>query len=245
MCARIPLAMILVFVEYFHLAPLTFLLTFSGPFILLLSFLGLLWVITTALASKGRFYIAFSFHFLLSQKVRVRRLLLVSGRIIRLWFVLGIGPRITATAAMAIATGATVRTTASEKSRISKGKEVAAKNVLKNMLTEVFIVVVIIIVDILPIILRFMGVKLPSLFWLRQNLKEFRNLYRAYGIFSRILYLGILSCFAVYFYFLDIHLALVIEQPNFRIPNPQHLQRNFCFDFFNDSENTFWGFFEI
>ena len=35
------------------------------------------------------------------------------------------------------------------------------------------------------------------------------------------------------------YLAHVIEQPNFRIPNPQYLQRNFCFDFFNDSENTF------
>ena len=36
-----------------------------------------------------------------------------------------------------------------------------------------------------------------------------------------------------------VYLAHVIEQPNFRIPNPQYLQRNFCFDFFNDSENTF------
>ena len=35
------------------------------------------------------------------------------------------------------------------------------------------------------------------------------------------------------------YLAHVIEQPNFRIPNPQYLQQNFCFDFFNDSENTF------
>ena len=35
------------------------------------------------------------------------------------------------------------------------------------------------------------------------------------------------------------YLAHVIEQRNFRIPNPQYLQRNFCFDFFNDSENTF------
>ena len=43
----------------------------------------------------------------------------------------------------------------------------------------------------------------------------------------------------------DIYLAHVIEQPNLRIPNPQYLQLNFCFDFFNDSENTFWGFFEI
>ena len=46
-------------------------------------------------------------------------------------------------------------------------------------------------------------------------------------------------------YFQNNYLAHVIEQPNFRIPNPQYLQRNFCFDFFNDSENTFWGFFEI
>ena len=30
-----------------------------------------------------------------------------------------------------------------------------------------------------------------------------------------------------------------IEQPNFGITNPQYLQLNFCFDFFNDSENTF------
>ena len=42
-----------------------------------------------------------------------------------------------------------------------------------------------------------------------------------------------------------VYLAHVIEQLNFRIPNPQYLQLNFCFDFFNDSENTFWGFFEI
>ena len=33
------------------------------------------------------------------------------------------------------------------------------------------------------------------------------------------------------------YLVHVIEQPNFRITNPQYLQRNFCFDFFNDSEN--------
>ena len=48
-----------------------------------------------------------------------------------------------------------------------------------------------------------------------------------------------------YFMVDNFYLADVIEQPNFRIPNPQYLQRNFCFDFFNDSENTFWGFFEI
>ena len=36
-----------------------------------------------------------------------------------------------------------------------------------------------------------------------------------------------------------LYLAHVIEQPNLRIPNPQYLQLNFCFDFFNDSENTF------
>ena len=42
-----------------------------------------------------------------------------------------------------------------------------------------------------------------------------------------------------------LYLAHVIEQPNLRIPNPQYLQLNFCFDFFNDSENTFWGFSEI
>ena len=41
------------------------------------------------------------------------------------------------------------------------------------------------------------------------------------------------------------YLAHVIEQPNLRIPNPQYLQQNFCFDFFNDSENKFWGFFKI
>ena len=41
------------------------------------------------------------------------------------------------------------------------------------------------------------------------------------------------------------YLAHVIEQPNFRIPNPQYLQQKFCFDYFSDSENTFWGFFEI
>ena len=27
------------------------------------------------------------------------------------------------------------------------------------------------------------------------------------------------------------YLAHVIEQPDFRIPNPKYLQRNFCFDF--------------
>ena len=29
---------------------------------------------------------------------------------------------------------------------------------------------------------------------------------------------------------LDFYLAHVIKQPNFRIPNPQYLQRNFRFD---------------
>ena len=42
-----------------------------------------------------------------------------------------------------------------------------------------------------------------------------------------------------------LYLAHVIKQPNLWIPNPQYLQLNFCFDFFNDSENIFWGFFEI
>ena len=37
----------------------------------------------------------------------------------------------------------------------------------------------------------------------------------------------------------DMYLAHVIEQPIFRIPILEYLQRNFCFDFFNDSENTF------
>ena len=41
------------------------------------------------------------------------------------------------------------------------------------------------------------------------------------------------------------YLAHVIEQPIFRILNLKYLQRNFCLDFFDDSENTFWGFFEI
>ena len=45
--------------------------------------------------------------------------------------------------------------------------------------------------------------------------------------------------------FCNKYLAHVNEQPIFRIPNLEYLQRNFCFDFFNDSENTFWGFFEI
>ena len=45
--------------------------------------------------------------------------------------------------------------------------------------------------------------------------------------------------------FVNMYLAHVIEQPIFRIPNLKYLQQNFCFDFFNDSENTFWGFFEI
>ena len=43
----------------------------------------------------------------------------------------------------------------------------------------------------------------------------------------------------------DFYLTHVIEQPIFQIPNLKYLQQNFCFDFFNDSENTFWGFFEI
>ena len=43
----------------------------------------------------------------------------------------------------------------------------------------------------------------------------------------------------------DLYLAHVIEQPIFWIQNLKYLQRNFCFDFFNDSENTFWGFFDI
>ena len=37
----------------------------------------------------------------------------------------------------------------------------------------------------------------------------------------------------------EYYLVHVIEQPNFQIPNPQYLQQKFCFDFFNDSENTF------
>ena len=45
--------------------------------------------------------------------------------------------------------------------------------------------------------------------------------------------------------FIDNYLAHVIEQPIFRIPNLEYLQQNICFDFFNDSDNTFWGFFEI
>ena len=39
--------------------------------------------------------------------------------------------------------------------------------------------------------------------------------------------------------FQHVYLVHVIKQPIFRIPNPQFLQLNFCFDFFNDSENTF------
>ena len=35
------------------------------------------------------------------------------------------------------------------------------------------------------------------------------------------------------------YLAHVIEQPIFLIPNLKYLQRNLCFDFFNDSDNTF------
>ena len=45
--------------------------------------------------------------------------------------------------------------------------------------------------------------------------------------------------------FSQIYLTQVIKQPIFQIPNLEYLQQNFCFDFFNDSENTFWGFFEI
>ena len=42
-----------------------------------------------------------------------------------------------------------------------------------------------------------------------------------------------LSQLQVYkFVFFNIYLAHVIEQPNLRIPNPQYLQLNFCFDFF-------------
>ena len=35
------------------------------------------------------------------------------------------------------------------------------------------------------------------------------------------------------------YLAHVITQPMYSIPNLEYLQRNFCFDFLNDSENTF------
>ena len=35
------------------------------------------------------------------------------------------------------------------------------------------------------------------------------------------------------------------EFVNPRFTNSQYLQLNYCFDFFNDSENTFLGFFEI
>ena len=35
------------------------------------------------------------------------------------------------------------------------------------------------------------------------------------------------------------YLAHAIEQPIFRVPNLEYLQRDFCFDFFNDSENKF------
>ena len=42
-----------------------------------------------------------------------------------------------------------------------------------------------------------------------------------------------------FFHFKGFYLAHVIEQPNLRIPNPQYLQLDFCFDFLNDSENTF------
>ena len=41
--------------------------------------------------------------------------------------------------------------------------------------------------------------------------------------------------------FSDMYLA----QQIFRIQNLEYLQQKFCFDFFNDSENTFLGFFEI
>ena len=41
------------------------------------------------------------------------------------------------------------------------------------------------------------------------------------------------------------YLAHVIEQPIFRILNLEYLQLNFSFDIFHDSENTFWGFFDI
>ena len=41
------------------------------------------------------------------------------------------------------------------------------------------------------------------------------------------------------------YLAHIIEQSIFWIWNLEYLKRNFRFDFFNDSENTFWGFIEI
>ena len=44
---------------------------------------------------------------------------------------------------------------------------------------------------------------------------------------------------------LFLYLAHVIEQPIFPIPNLEYLQLNFYFDFFNDSENSFWGFSKI
>ena len=54
---------------------------------------------------------------------------------------------------------------------------------------------------------------------------------------SKDFYIEAIESFQYYF-FQYYYLAHVIEQPNFRILNPQYLQRNFCFDFFNDSENT-------
>ena len=62
------------------------------------------------------------------------------------------------------------------------------------------------------------------------------NLSLLYTFQHKINKFGVNSNFGLFY---DNYLAHVIEQPNFRIPNPQYLQRNFCYDFFNDSENTF------
>ena len=69
-------------------------------------------------------------------------------------------------------------------------------------------------------------------------MKEFLDISRNH-LQADLLQSEILEEFRAYY------LAHVLEQPIFWIPNLEYLQRNFCFDFFNDSENTFWGFFKI
>ena len=78
--------------------------------------------------------------------------------------------------------------------------------------------------------------------------KEFQIVYRLFliiVIYCKETYKAKQKQKLANFFNTYLYLVHIIEQPNLRIPNPQYLQRNFCFDFFNDSENTFWGFFEI
>jgi len=85
------------------------------------------------------------------------------------------------------------------------------------------------------------GQRLPTTFYIFSN--QILEICILTGKIQQIhlrLCFDVKNCLKLCFY-----LAHIIEQPIFWIPNLEYLQWNFCFDFFNDSENTFWGFFEI